>query len=144
MSEELAGANVNRAYSLAATNIAVFSFMLFFLYPRLESGRINPIMFQCMLVVMGIATFALVFATLIYYRASVDRGMTEAERALHTRRADRLWLLGYTVMFLAPGLVLVLIGLFAVAFVWLALWLVYLLFVIRSFPRIQTPRGPGA
>jgi len=144
MSEELAAANVNRAYSLAATNIAILSFMLFFLYPRFESGKINPFLFQFMLVVMAVATFALVFATLLYYRASLGGRMTDAERVLHTRRADRFWLLGYTVMFLAPGLVLLLIGLLAVAFVWLALWLVYLLFVIRFFPKMQTPRGLGA
>jgi len=42
-------------------------------------------------------------------------------------------------MFLAPSLVLFLVRLVAVASVWLALWLVYLLFVIRYFPRVQTP-----
>ena len=40
----------------------------------------------------------------------------------------------------ALSLVLFLIGLQAVASVWLGFWLVYLFFVIRYFPRIQTPR----
>ncbi len=44
-------------------------------------------------------------------------------------------------MFLAPSLVLFSVGLLAVASVWLALWLVYLLFAIRNFPRVQTPRA---
>ena len=66
--------------------------------------------------------------------------MSDTERSLYARRADRFWLLGYTTMFLAPSLVLFLIGLQAVAFVWLALWLVYLFFVVRNFPRIRTPR----
>jgi hypothetical protein len=57
------------------------------------------------------------------------------------RRADSFWLLGYTVMFLAPSQVLFSVSLVAVASVWLALWLVYLLFVIRYFPKIQTPRA---
>jgi hypothetical protein len=43
-------------------------------------------------------------------------------------------------MFLAPSLVLFSVSLVAVASVWLALWLVYLLFVIRYFPKVQTPR----
>ena len=34
-----------------------------------------------------------------------------------------------------------LVSLVAVASVWLALWLVYLLFVIRYFPKVQTPRA---
>lgn len=140
MREDLAAVNVTRTYTLAASNIAIFTFMLFFLYPRFESGRLNPILFQATLIAMGVATFSLVFATWHYYRCSLGGGgMSDAEKALHARRADRFWLLGYTTMFLAPSLVLFLIGLWAVASVWLAFWLVYLFFVVRYFPTIQTP-----
>ena len=66
--------------------------------------------------------------------------MSDAERALYARRADRFWLLGYTTMFLAPCLVLFLLRLRIVASVWLAFWLFYLLFVVRFFPKIQTPQ----
>jgi len=139
--EDLAATNVNRSYALAATNIAIFTFMLFFLYPRFENGKINPLLFQSTLVTMGAATFSLVFASLHYYRSSLGGQISEDERALYARRADRFWLLGYTAMFLAPSLVLFLVRLVAVASVWLALWLVYLLFVIRYFPKVQTPRA---
>ena len=71
MGEDLAATNVNRSHALAATNIAIFTFMLFFLYPRFENGRINPLLFQSTLVAMGVATFSLVFATLHYYRSSL-------------------------------------------------------------------------
>ena len=141
MREDLAAVNVTRTYTLTATNIAIFSFMLFFLYPRFEKGTINSLLFQSTLAMMGLATFSIVFATFHYYRVSLGGPMSEAERALHARRADRLWLLGCIVMFLAPSLVLLLVKLTAVASVWLALWLVYLLFVIRSFPKVQTPRA---
>ena len=141
MVQDLAAANVNRSYSLAATNIAIFTFMLIFLYPKFESATINPSMFQSTLVVMGVSTFSLVFASFLYYRSSLEGRLTEVERALHARRADGFWLVGYTLMFLAPSLVLFLVGLVAVASVWLALWLVYLLFVVRNFPRVQTPRA---
>src|SRR5262245_57508663 len=94
MSAELAGANVTRSYTLAASNIAIFTFMLFFLYPRFEKGSINPVGFQFTLAVMGVATFALVFASFHYYRASLGGRMTEAERARYARRADRFWLIG--------------------------------------------------
>jgi hypothetical protein len=141
MREDLAAVNVTRSYTLAGTNIAIFTFMLFFLYPRFESGRINPVLFQATLIAMGVAAFSLVFATLHYYRCSLGGGMNDTERALHARRADRFWLLGYTTMFLAPCLVLFLIKLRIVASVWLAFWLLYLFFVIRYFPRLQTPRS---
>ena len=141
MREDVAALNVTRTYTLAASNIAIFTFMLFFLYPRFESGRINAVLFQATLIAMGIATFSLVFATLHYYRCSLSGGMSDTERALHARRADGFWLLGYTTMFLAPSLVLFLIRLRIVASVWLAFWLVYVFFVARYFARIQTPQG---
>src|ERR1700754_5191362 len=140
MREDLAAVNVTRSYTLAGTNLAIFTFVLFFLYPRFESGRINPVLFQATLIAMGVATFSLVVATLHYYRCSLGGAMSDTERTLHARRADRFWLLGYTTMFLAPSLVLFLLGLWAVASVWLAFWLVYLFFVVRFFPRIETPR----
>ena len=101
MREDVAAVNVTRSYTLAGTNIAIFTFMLFFLYPRFESGRINPLLFQATLIAMGVATFSLVFATLHYYRCSLGGGMSDTERTLQARRADRFWLMGYTTMFLA-------------------------------------------
>jgi len=141
MREDLAAVNVTRSYTLAGTNFAIFTFMLFFLYPRFESGRINPVLFQATLIAMGVATFSLVFATLHYYRCSLGGGMSDTERTLQARRADRFWLLGYTTMFLAPSLVLFLVRLRIVASVWLAFWLLYLFFVVRYFPSLQTPRA---
>ena len=58
-----------------------------------------------------------------------------------SRRGDRFWLLGCVLLFLAPSLILFTVRLLAVASVWFALWIVYLLFVIRYFPKVQTPRA---
>lgn len=140
MADELAAANVNRSYTLAASSIAIFTFTLFFLYPRFVSGEANALLFQATLVDMGVATFSFVFASLYYYRSSLGSRFDDASRTLYSWRGDRFWLLGYTLLFLAPSLILSAIGLLAVASVWFALWLVYLLFVIRYFPRVQTPR----
>ncbi len=141
MGEDLAQANINRSYSLAATSIAVFTFVLFFLYPRFKNGEIDASLFQATLIVMGVATFSFVFATFQYYRSSLGGRISEAEQALHARRGDRFWLLGDTLLFLVPSLILFSVRLIAVASVWLTLWLAYLLFVIRHFPKIQTPRA---
>ena len=54
---------------------------------------------------------------------------------------DRLWLLGYTMLLLVPSLILFSVRLLAVGSVWLALWLAYVLFLIRNFPRVQTARS---
>jgi hypothetical protein len=137
MREDVAAVNVTRTYTLAASNIAIFTFMLFFLYPRFETGRINAVLFQATLIAMGVATFSLVFATLHYYRCSLAEGLSDIERVVYARRADRFWLLGYSMMFLSPSLVLFLIRLRIVASIWLAFWLVYLFFVARYFPKMQ-------
>lgn len=140
MGDEVATSNVNRSYSLGATSIAIFTFMLVFLYPRSASGEVNALLFQAALVVMGVATFSFLFAALYYYGASLGSRVDDVERAHFSRRGDRLWLLGCTLLFLDPSVILVSVRLFAVASVWLALWLVYLVLVIRYFPRLQTAR----
>jgi hypothetical protein len=140
MGDELAASNVNRAYSLAGTSIAIFTFLLIFLYPRFASGEIDAALFQVTLVVMGLATFSFVYASFLYYGSSLGDRIDDAERAVYARRGDRFWLLGYTLLFLAPSLVLFTVALRAVGAVWLALWLVYLGFVIRYFAKVQTAR----
>ena len=92
--DEVATHNVNRSYSLAATSIAIFTFMLFFLYPRFASGEVNALLFQATLTVMGVATFSFVFASFYYYCSSLGSRIDDVERALYSRRGDRFWLLG--------------------------------------------------
>ena len=138
MGDDLAVSNANRSYSLAATSIAIFTFMLIFLYPRFASGEVSALLFQATLVVMGVATFSFVFASLHYYGSSLGGRIDDVERARYSRRGDRFWLLGYTLLFLDPSLILFSVGLVVVGSVWFALWLVYVLFVIRYFPRVQT------
>jgi len=138
MGDDLASANVNRSYSLAATSIAIFTFTLFFLFPRFVNGEANALLFQATIVVMAVATFSFVFASFCYYCVSAARRVSDAEKATFARRGDRFWLLGYSLLFLAPSLILFSIGLLAVGAVWVGLWLVYVLFVIRYFPKVQT------
>lgn len=139
---ELAAANVNRSYQLAASSIAIFTFLLFFLYPRFASGQVDGVRFQATLIVMGVATFSFAFASFYYYAASLGNVIDETERAQYCGRGDRIWLLGCVLLFLAPSLILFTVRLHAVASFWLALWLVYLLFAIRHFPRVKTRSSP--
>jgi hypothetical protein len=140
MADELAAANVNRSYQLAASSIAIFTFLLFFLYPKFTSGQADAFLFQATLIVMGVATFSFAFSSFYYYGASLGGRIDDVERALYSRRGDRFWLLGCVLLFLAPSLILFTVGLLAVASAWFALWLLYLFFVMRYFPRVQTAR----
>jgi len=138
MGDDLAASNVNRAYSLAGMSLAIFTFMLIFLYPRFASGEVNALLFQATLILMGLATFSLVFASFHYYGSSLGGRMDDAERARYSRRGDRFWLLGSTLLLLAPSLVLVSVGLLVAGSAWFVLWLTYVLFAIRYFPRVET------
>ena len=137
MTDDLAAANVNRSYQLAASSIAIFTFLLFFLYPRFVSGDVDAWPYQATLIVMGGATFSFAFASFYYYGGSLGGRLDEAVRLQHCRRGDRLWLLGCVLLFLAPSMILFTVRLLAVAATWFVLWLVYVLFVIRHFPDVQ-------
>ena len=141
MARDLAAANVNRTYQLAASCIAIFTFLLFFLYPRFVSGDVDALPYQATLIVMGVATFSFAFASFHYYGASLGGQMDDAERKRHGHRGDYLWLLGCVLLFLVPSMVLFTVKLFAVAAAWFTLWLAYLAFVIRSFPRVRTAKN---
>jgi hypothetical protein len=138
MGDDLAASNVNRTYSLAATSIAIFTFMLIFLYPRYANGEVNALLFHATLLVMAVATFSFVFASFYYYGTSLGDQIDDAARAGYGRRGDRFWLLGHVLLLLDPSLILMSVNLLVVGAVWFALWLAYLLFAARNFPRVQT------
>lgn len=137
MGDELASANVNRTYSLGATSIAIFTFTMIFLYPRYLSGEANATLFQVTLVVMGVATFSLLFASFHYYASSLPGRVQDGDRVTYARRGDLLWVIGSSMLFLAPSLILFTIDLVGVGVAWFALWLVYVLFVSIAFPRVR-------
>ena len=140
MGDDLAAANVNRSYSLAATTIAIFTFTLSVLYPRFKAGELDPLLFQVTLVVMGVATCSYLVASFLYYGASLGGRVDDARRMRDAGRADRLWLLGTVLLFLAPSLILLTLALHIVAAVWFALWLVYVAVALRQAPAVMGQR----
>ena len=132
MGLEAPNLDVSRVVTLVGTSIAIFSFLLFFLYPRYTSGEIDPVLFQVTLTVIGLAIFSLVFAGLYFYRLTLPWSSSNTETATVLRRGDGFWLLGYTLFLLEPSLILFTIRLPVVALVWLGLWGSYLYQTIRS------------
>jgi hypothetical protein len=141
MADELAAANVNRSYQLAASSIAIFTFSMFFLFPKFASGDVDAWPFQATLIVMGLATFSFAFASFYYYGASLGGQVGDAARAKYSRRGDLFWLLGCVSLFLAPSLILFTVRLLGVASLWFSLWIVYLFSVIRNFPRVRAGKS---
>ena len=94
-------------------------------------------LFQVTLVVMGVAAFSFVFSSLYSTAPRLAAG-SMMPSGLCIWRGDRFWLLGYTLLFLDPGLILFSVGLLAVGLRRSHSVLVYFFFVIRSFPRSPT------
>src|SRR5438552_18294273 len=90
---ELATANVDRAAILTGSSMAIFTFMLFFLYPRFSSGDINPILFQATLTVLVLTIFSFSFSGLYYYQIRVLK-ITIAQERASMRNGDPLMVLG--------------------------------------------------
>ena len=136
---DLAAANVNRAGTVLGSTIAVFSFILFFLYPRYAFGQIDPILFQFTLaaIVMTILSFSL--CILFCYRIGVLR-MSAAEKRASMQTGTLFWLIGTLLLVLEPALILFTIGLSAVGVLALLAWLVYILFTLRDARKYQASR----
>jgi len=132
---ETANLDVSRVVTLVGTSIAIFTFLLFFLYPRFSSGEIDPILFQVTLTVIGVAIFSLVYAGLFFYTLTLPYLLNAAERAAVQRRGDLCWLVGYSVLLLEPSLILLTVRLLIVALAWIALWLSYIYLTLHEYRK---------
>lgn len=131
---DLAAANVNRAGTLLGSTIAVFTFLLFFLYPRFSSGQIDPILFQVTLIVIVLTILSFSLCGIFCYRIGVLK-MSEAERQSSMRIGALMWIVGTLFVVLEPALILFTVGLSVVGFVALIAWLLYTFVTLRDSKR---------
>lgn len=137
MSLEIANSNVNRNITLAGTSVAIFTFLLFFLYPRYRSGDIDPTMFQVTVAVITSVIFCLVISVLYYYAKVVEDYVRKEELTTLLAIPDLFWLLGYTLLLLMPSLILFTINLPIVAVYGLVLWFLYLGLTFVEFRKLR-------
>jgi len=137
---ETANLDVSRVVTLVGTSIAIFTFLLFFLYPRFASDEIDPVLFQLTLIVIGVAIFSLVYAGLYFYTLTLPYSLDPAESGAIQRRGDLFWLIGYSVLLLEPSLILLTVRLPVVALVWLALWVSYIYLTLHEYRKALRQR----
>jgi hypothetical protein len=133
---DLAPANVTRAGTLLGSTIAVFTFLLFFLYPRFSSGQIDPVLFQITLTIIVLTILSFSLCALFCYRIGVLR-MTSTEKQASMQTGALLWIIGTLLVVLEPALILFTIGLTIVGVVAFVAWFLYTLFVLRDARRYQ-------
>jgi len=136
MSLDIANSNVNRNITLAGTSVAIFTFLLFFLYPRYLSGEINAILFQFTLAIIVSVIFSLVISATYYYGTTLTLSLPDGQGTAIFGKAEAFWLLGYSLLLLEPSLILFTVNLSAVALYALVLWFSYLDLTWLQFKRL--------
>ncbi len=136
MSLDLANSNVNRNITLAGTSVAIFTFLLFFLYPRYFSGDIDPVLFQFTLAIIVSVIFSLVISATYYYGTTLTLSLPDGQGTAIFGKAEAFWLIGYSLLLLEPSLILFTVKLSAVALYGLVLWFSYLYLTWLQFKKL--------
>ena len=136
MSLDIANSNVNRNITLAGTSVAIFTFLLFFLYPRYLSGDIDPILFQFTLAIIVSVIFSLVISATYYYGTTLTLSLPDGQGSAIFGKAEAFWLIGYSLLLLEPSLILFTVKLPAVALYALVLWFSYLYLTWLQFKKL--------
>ena len=136
MSLDIANSNVNRNITLAGTSVAIFTFLLFFLYPHYLSGDINAILFQFTLAIIVSVIFSLVISATYYYGTTLTLSLPDGQGTAIFGKAEAFWLIGYSLLLLEPSLILFTVNLSAVALYALVLWFSYLYLTWLQFKKL--------
>ena len=136
MGLDLANSNVNRNITLAGTSVAIFTFLLFSLYPRYSFGDIDPILFQFTLAIIVSVIFSLVVSATYYYGTTLELSLPGGQGTAIFGKAEAFWLIGYSLLLLEPSLILFTVNLSAVALYALVLWFSYLYLTWLQFKKL--------
>ena len=134
---ELATSNVNRAATLIGSSMAIFTFLLFFLYPRFSSGQIDPILFQITLALIVFTIFSFGFSGLYYYGLVGISKLSTDKKQSYFRRANMFFVLGLLFAVAEPALILFTIGLTVLGLTALTLWFLYTYFIVRQASELS-------
>ena len=132
---EIAKRNAYVMPGIAGTCVAIFTFQLFFLYPRLLAGEVNPILFRLTVGVIVLTLFFFMYAGSYYYTFVGSLGRDEKRSMTYINRADRCAVVALVLFVLAPALILYTINLPDLGSFALVLWLVYLVVLVVDIRR---------
>ncbi len=123
-------AQLNRAVAIVGSSMAVFTFILFFLYPRYAAQEIDPFLFQGTLTVMVMVIFSLGFSGFFYFGIYMSTDPAEKRVLLH--RGNVMYFIGLELVTIEPAMILFTVGLYVIAFLALALFAVFASYVARQ------------
>jgi len=123
--------------TLIGSNLAIFTFVLVFLFPRYASNQLNGVLFQVTLTTTLVAIFLFGISG-VYYLEVV--GMTKTgiarERVL-VQRGDSLFVVSLLLGTAMPALILFTLGITVVAVIATGLWVLYAGFIIQQGRKLR-------
>lgn len=130
---DLSAANLSRTVSLVSSDLAIFTFVLVFLFPRYASRELNGVLFQITLTTSLLGIFLVLISGISYFEAiAFSKTGVERKRAL-MRRGDSLFVVGLMISTAMPPLILfTLPGLCVVAIFATVLWILCAGFIVRQ------------
>ena len=123
--------------TLIGSNLAIFTFVLVFLFPRYASNQLNGVLFQVTLTTTLLAIFLFGISG-VYYLEVVGMAKTgiARERVL-VQRGDSLFVVSLLLGTAMPALILFTLGITAVAVIATGLWVLYAGFIIQQGRKLR-------
>jgi hypothetical protein len=120
------------ASELVGTCVAVLTFLLFFLYDRATSGKVDFYLFRVSVLDVIVPMFLFTYSAFYYDMIirSISKGTAKAISYL--RRADRLIMFGLILLGFEPVLILFAIRLTGVALTAFVLWVVGIVIISKK------------
>jgi O-antigen/teichoic acid export membrane protein len=123
--DETATSSLSRALALVGSSMAIFTFLLFFLYPMYQQHVIDPTLFQVLVALIVLTIFSFAFSGNFYFRIIGIPKISVANKQAYLRRGRALFVLGLVFALSEPALILFTIGLALVGVIATGLWLLF-------------------
>jgi hypothetical protein len=135
---DFVASNLNRTVTLIGSNLAIFTFVLVFLFPRYASDQLNGVLFQVTLTTSLLAIFLFGISG-VYYLEVVGVATTSiARKRILVQRADSLFVVSLMLGTTMPALILFTLGIMVVAVIATGLWALYVSFIIQQARKLRT------
>jgi O-antigen/teichoic acid export membrane protein len=123
--DETATSSLGRALALVGSSMAIFTFLLFFLYPMYQQHVIDPTLFQVLVALIISTIFSFALSGNFYFRIIGIPKISVANKQAYLRRGRALFVLGLVFALSEPALILFTIGLALVGVIATGLWLLF-------------------
>ena len=129
--------NLNRSVTLIGSNLAIFTFVLIFLFPHYASNQLNGVLFQAALTGSLLAIFLFGISGVLYFEVvAMKKASIETKRQL-IRRGDLLFVVSLLLATAEPAFILFTLGLTGVGIIATVLWTLYAVFLIRQDRKLR-------